>query len=153
MNKRESYKWAKAGIKKKVKDHINTISTLANTAAILKERFDYFFWVGFYFNRGDHLLLGPFQGPPACVRLSIDKGVCADCLKLGKPILVEDVHKYPGHIACDSRSNSEIVIPLFNAGGDLKAVLDVDSSDFSSFDKTDQEQLEEIVDILKSIWD
>jgi len=152
MNKSDSYRWTIGRIKKKVKDHINTIATLANTTAILKERFENFFWIGFYFFKGDHLLLGPFQGPPACVKLSLDNGVCADCANENKTIIVDDVHRYPGHVACDSRSNSEIVVPIYNHNKELMAVLDIDSINFSDFDKTDRENLLVIADLLKNIW-
>lgn len=153
MNKIESYRWAIGQVKKKVKDHIDIISTLANVSAILKERFESFFWVGFYFFRQDHLLLGPFQGPPACVKLSLDNGVCADCAKKRESIIVADVNKYPGHVACDERSNSEIVIPVFNKRDKLMAVLDVDSIKFDDFDESDKENLLKITELLREIWD
>ncbi len=153
MNKSDSYRWTIGRIKKKVKDHINTIATLANTAAILKEGFENYFWVGFYFFRGNYLLLGPFQGPPACVKLLLDNGVCSDCANERKTIIVDDVHEYPGHVACDSRSNSEIVVPIYNHKKKLMAVLDIDSINFSDFDETDRENLLVIADLLKNIWD
>lgn len=153
MELQENYRWALGQIRKKVKDHINIISTLANTSAILKERFPNFFWVGFYFFKDDHLLLGPFQGPPACVRLSLDKGVCADSAVNKRSIVVRDVHKYPGHVPCDSRSNSEIVVPLFNNSGELMAVLDVDSENFDDFNNIDRENLEKVAELLKPVWE
>ncbi|MEN8154955.1 MAG: GAF domain-containing protein [Acidobacteriota bacterium] len=153
MGSQENYRWALGQIRKKVKDHINIVSTLANSAAILKERFPDFFWVGFYFFKNDHLLLGPFQGPPACVRLSLDKGVCADSAVNKRSIVVPDVHKYPGHVPCDSRSNSEIVVPLFNKNGELKAVLDVDSKNFDDFNNIDRENLEKVAELLKPVWE
>lgn len=153
MELQENYRWALNRIRKKVKDHINIISTLANCAAILKEKFPNFFWVGFYFFKDDHLLLGPFQGPPACVRLFLDKGVCADSAVNKRSIVVQDVHKYPGHVPCDSRSNSEIVVPLFNINGELKAVLDVDSENFDDFNNTDRENLEKVAELLKPVWE
>ena len=152
MKKEESYKWAEKQVRSKVKNHNNTISTLANVSAILKERFPNFFWVGFYFYKGDHLILGPFQGPPACVKLDINKGVCAASARAKETVLVEDVEKFPGHVACDARSKSEIVVPVFDSAGNLKAVLDVDSEALSDFDGVDQEWLEKICDHLKSIW-
>ncbi len=152
MKKEESYKWAEKQVRSKVKNHNNTISTLANVSAILKERFPNFFWVGFYFYKGDHLILGPFQGPPACVKLDINKGVCAASARAKETALVEDVEKFPGHVACDARSKSEIVVPVFDSAGNLKAVLDVDSEALSDFDGVDQEWLEKICDHLKSIW-
>ena len=153
MDLTERYRWASGKIRKKVKDSVDRISTLANCAAILKESFPGFFWVGFYFKQGDRLRLGPFQGPPACEDLSIDKGVCADCASQGISIVVKNVHEYPGHVACDSRSNSEIVVPLFDGNHELKAVLDVDSEEYGEFSETDRERLEEIAEILKPLWD
>jgi len=149
----EKYRWASGKIRKKVKDSGNRISTLANCTAILKESFPGYFWVGFYFIKEDHLSLGPFQGPPACERLDPRKGVCADCAKLRQSIVVENVHEYPGHVACDSRSNSEIVIPVFNNNGELMAVLDIDSEKYSDFSEIDKKYLEEIANILKPLWD
>ncbi len=153
MNPENNYRWATGKIKKKIKDSFSLISTLANSAAILKESFPGYFWVGFYFVKEDHLSLGPFQGPPACARIGLEKGVCADCAKLKKSIIVPNVHEYPGHVSCDSRSNSEIVIPVFNQSGDLMAVLDIDSEKYNDFSDTDQKHLEEIAELLKPVWD
>ena len=153
MNLEEKYRWAIGKIRKKVKDSIETVSTLANCAAILKESFAGYFWVGFYFLREDHLALGPFQGPPACEKLGLEKGVCADCANSGKSIVVDNVHKYPGHVACDSRSNSEIVIPLFNKNNEVMAILDIDSEKFEEFTETDSKYLKEIAELLKPLWD
>ena len=153
MKKEENYRWASARIRKKVKNGQDQISVLANCAAILKESFPEFFWAGFYYFRGDHLSLGPFQGPPACERLELGSGVCADSANKGKTVLVENVHEYPGHVACDSRSNSEIVVPLYNAFGELKAVLDIDSETLNYFSAEDIRHLEKIAGMLKPVWD
>lgn len=153
MKREEAYKWAVRQVRKKVKDHIDIIATLANTAAILKERFPDFFWVGFYFIKEEYLLLGPFQGPPACVKLNLDKGVCAKCVTSKKTIIVPDVHNFPDHITCDSRSNSEIVVPIFDNKGNLRAILDVDSEKPDNFNKSDADSLEIIAELLKEIWD
>jgi len=153
MDRTEKYRWASGKIRKKVNHSVDRISTLANCAAILKESFPGYFWVGFYFIQGDRLRLGPFQGPAACEDLAMDKGVCADCAKNKESIIVKNVHDYPGHVACDSRSNSEIVVPLFNRNNELKAVLDVDSAEYGEFSETDRENLEKIADILKPLWD
>ena len=153
MDIEEKYRWATGKIRKKVKDSSDTISTLANCAAILKENFPGYLWVGFYFMRKDHLALGPFQGPPACEKLGIDKGVCADCTNSEKSIVVDNVHEYPGHVACDSRSNSEIVVPVFNRNNKLEAILDVDSEEYSEFSEIDRRHLEEISELLKPLWD
>ncbi|MDZ7370835.1 MAG: GAF domain-containing protein [candidate division KSB1 bacterium] len=152
MNKREAYRWAAKRVRAQVERCDDLIAVLANTTAILKEYRSNFFWVGFYFVRPDYLLLGPFQGPPACVKLSYDRGVCAACAKSGKPIIVPDVHTFPGHVACDSRSNSEIVVPVFDQTGALRAVLDVDSQAFDDFDEQDEKGLTAVAALLEKIW-
>ena len=152
MKKEESYKWAIKQVRQKVKFNIDIIATLANTAAILKEYFPNFFWVGFYFYKQDHLLLGPFQGPPACVKLSLEKGVCAASVKSKGTIIAQDVKKFEGHIVCNPRSNSEVVVPVFDDNGNLEAVLDVDSEKLDDFNQTDKQGLEKIAELLKSIW-
>lgn len=131
---------------------------LANVAAAIKEAMG-FFWVGFYLvrkalsGRGEELVLGPFQGPVACSRIAFGRGVCGTAWKESETILVEDVMKFPGHIACSSRSRSEIVVPL-NAENTVKGVLDIDSDALSAFDGTDRYYLEEIVRIICSIiWE
>jgi len=152
VDKAEAYKWAAKRIRAQVLRHIDLIATLANTTAILREYFPNFFWVGFYFVRPDHLLLGPFQGPPACVKLQLGKGVCATCVAKKQTILVPNVHKFPGHVACDERSNSEIVVPIYDRAGVLRAVLDVDSERLNDFDAADAEGLEKIAKLLSEIW-
>jgi L-methionine (R)-S-oxide reductase len=151
MDKIESYKWAAKRVRAQVKRSIDITATLANTSAILKEYFSDFFWVGFYHFKGDHLLMGPFQGPPACVRLLLDKGVCAACANEKKSIIVPNVEEFPGHVACDSRSKSEIVVPVFDQNGELRAVLDVDSEQLNAFDEADIEGLEAIAELLKEL--
>lgn len=152
MKKEESYKWSLKQIQAQLKRHNNIIATLANVAAILKERFPNFFWVGFYFVHENELILGPFQGPPACMSLALEKGVCATAAREMKTIIVPDVHQFPGHVACDSRSNSEIVIPVFDESNEIRAVLDVDSQKHNDFDDTDRRYLELAAEKLKSIW-
>ncbi|MBD3385947.1 GAF domain-containing protein [candidate division KSB1 bacterium] len=151
MNRNDKYGWARKKIRAQVLRHINTVSTLANTAAILKDSLN-FFWVGFYFVKKDHLLLGPFQGSPACVKLNLEKGVCAECAKQNRTIIVENVHEFPGHVACDERSKSEIVVPVRDHQNQIKAVLDIDSDAFNDFNRQDEEDLEKITELLKSIW-
>ncbi len=151
MNKAEAYKWAAKRVAAQVERHQDLIATLANTAAILKEYFPDFFWVGFYFVKADHLLLGPFQGPPACVRLSLDHGVCARCATSGQPVVVADVKQFPGHVACDQRSQSEIVMPVVNRQGALFAVLDIDSERLNAFDEQDVRGLTPILQKLRQI--
>ena len=152
MEKIESYKWASKRVRAQVNRQVDPIATLANTTAILKEYFPSFFWVGFYFVREEYLLLGPFQGPPACVKLALGKGVCAAAAVKQQTILVPDVHNFPGHVACDSRSKSEIVVPVYDAQGKLQAVLDVDSERLSDFDNQDAAGLQEIARLLQKVW-
>jgi L-methionine (R)-S-oxide reductase len=128
------------------------IADLGNVAAVLKKRMG-FFWVGFYFYRENHLVLGPFQGTPACVFLAIAKGVCGTCAQKKETILVPDVHRFPGHVACDPNSKSEIVIPLFDASGSLRGVLDADSDVLDAFDDVDKIYLEKIGKLIEPCWD
>ena len=124
----------------------NLIANLANIAAALKEQFNWF-WVGFYWVIDDELVLGPFQGPVACTRIKKGRGVCGSAWEKASTIIVEDVEKFPGHIACSSLSKSEIVVPVFKEGK-IIGVLDVDSRELSQFDTTDQVYLEQIVALI-----
>ena len=124
----------------------NLIANLANIAAALKEQFNWF-WVGFYWIIEDELVLGPFQGPVACTRIKKGRGVCGAAWERSATIIVDDVEKFPGHIACSSLSKSEIVIPVFKEGK-IMGVLDVDSSDLAAFNATDQVYLEKIVALI-----
>jgi GAF domain-containing protein len=128
------------------------IGDFGNVAAVLKKRLG-FFWTGFYFVRENYLVLGPFQGNPACVYLSLAEGVCSACVRENRTIIVPDVHDFEGHIACDPQSRSEIVIPVYDSENRLRAVLDVDSDKPDHFDETDQENLEKIRDMLRSCWE
>jgi L-methionine (R)-S-oxide reductase len=123
-------------------------ANLSNVAAALKQAFD-FFWVGFYLVKENQLVLGPFQGPIACTRISFGKGVCGTAWKEGKTQLVPDVDAFPGHIACSSASRSEIVVPVFK-GDQVAMVLDVDSDQLNDFDNTDQEFLEKLMKSLSA---
>jgi GAF domain-containing protein len=110
-----------------------------------------FFWTGFYVvdpHKERELVVGPYQGTLGCLRIPFAKGVCGACATAGETIIVDDVHAFPGHIACDSQTNSEIVVPVFDERGALFAVLDVDSTDFASFDETDRAGLEAICQTL-----
>jgi len=111
---------------------------------VLKEKIPYYFWVGFYFPRGEYLELGPSRGPEACSRIAAT-GVCGRAAKKRESVIVPDVRVFPGHISCNPRSKSEIALPVFNSEGDVIAVLDVDSEELGSFDETDQEWLERIL--------
>ncbi len=121
---------------------------LATVAAVLHHKMEYFFWTGFYLLNGGDLVVRTYQGPVACQVLEKGRGVCWASIHRGEAIVVEDVHLFPDHIACDSRSSSEIVVPLKNRDGEIIGVLDVDSRDKASFDETDREWLEKIMELL-----
>src|SRR5512145_2736271 len=104
------------------------LSRMSTVNAVLYHKMDGFFWVGFYLLKGDRLLVGPYQGPLACLELAKNKGVCWEAINRKQPMVVPDVHKFPGHIACDARSKSEIVIPLKDLNNDIIGVLDIDSN-------------------------
>lgn len=124
----------------------NEIANLANVTAALKEQFNWF-WIGFYIIENNELVLGPFQGPVACTRIQKGRGVCGSSWQQNKTLIVPDVEKFPGHIACSSKSKSEIVLP-YNKNNTFRGVLDIDSEYLNSFDKTDQQYLEEILRLL-----
>ena len=121
---------------------------MATLNALLYHKMDGFFWVGFYLLRDGHLVVGPYQGPLACLELERDKGVCWAGINRNESIVVPGVHAFPGHIACDSRSKSEIVIPLRDPEGRILGVLDIDSDRPACFDETDARRLEEMVRLL-----
>lgn len=123
------------------------IANLANISAALKEQFNWF-WIGFYLVKNDELVLGPFQGPVACTRIRKGRGVCGSAWEKAETLIVPDVEKFPGHIACSSLSRSEIVIPLFR-NGEVAGVLDVDSDQLDEFNETDKTYLEEIVRLIQ----
>ena len=127
------------------------IARYATAACLLNEVFSHFFWTGFYLidpHTPTQLVIGPYQGSLGCLRIAFGKGVCGVCAQNGETILVDDVHAFAGHIACDSRSNSEIVVPVFDEEGHLRAVLDVDSTQISAFDQDDKIGLEKICQSL-----
>lgn len=146
MCKSTKYQELYKQIKSVVSDESDSIANMANTAALLHEAFG-FWWTGFYIVRDNQLVLGPFQGPVACTRIGFGKGVCGTAWKMRETVIVPDVHQFPGHIACSSLSQSEIVVPILN-DGEVYAVLDIDSKDLSTFDETDKEWLEKIVILL-----
>ena len=125
------------------------ITALANASALIWECLDDINWAGFYIMRGGHLELGPFQGRPACVRIEPGKGVCGTAVSEDRTQLVPDVHAFPGHIACDSASNSEIVVPL-RIHGEIYGVLDIDSPLKSRFSEEDRDGLENLAGILEA---
>lgn len=126
----------------------DAIATLANVAAALQMAFQ-FHWVGFYLVKGDELVLGPFQGPLACTRIPRGRGVCGSAWARAATLVVPDVHRFPGHIACSSASASEIVVPVFDAGGEVWAVLDIDSVNPGDFSDVDQAALEQLAGWLR----
>ena len=144
--KEEQYQALIPQIKGPLEGETDLVANLANVAAALKEQFGWF-WVGFYMIKGDELVLGPFQGPVACTRIKKERGVCGSSWAQEKTLIVADVEKFPGHIACSSLSKSEIVVPLFH-NGEVRGVLDVDSDALDQFDETDQQYLEEIVKLI-----
>lgn len=131
-----------------VKDEPNTIANLSNISAFLNGYFDDINWVGFYLYDGSELVLGPFQGNVACVRIPIGKGVCGTSIYQNRIIRVENVHQFPGHIACDSQSKSEIVLPIIK-DSNIYGVLDIDSPNYNRFTQQDEDFLIEVVNIIK----
>jgi len=125
------------------------IANLANVAAALKEAFG-FFWVGFYRVHEGELVLGPFQGPIACTRISFDRGVCGFTYRENRTVVVPDVDAFPGHIACSSQSKSEIVVPVRSRAGEIVALLDVDSDRLNDFSEVDQVGLENLMRLLEA---
>ena len=147
----ENYELVKKQLQALLHDEENLIANLSNTSALLNQFLDRINWVGFYLlDTNGELVLGPFQGLPACVRIPIGKGVCGAAAQRKETIRVEDVHVFPGHIACDAASRSEIVIPMLK-NGELIGVLDIDSPEVGRFDELDQEKLEEFVAVLMEL--
>jgi GAF domain-containing protein len=130
----------------KVTDNLS--AKLTTITAILHHKFPHFFWTGFYMLSGGELKIRCYQGPLACLVLEKYKGVCWNAVNSKTTIVVDDVHKFPGHIACDSRSNSEIVVPLIDSENICHGVLDIDSKDFAAFDAVDQKWLEKILELV-----
>ena len=131
-----------------IRDVPHPIANLANASALLWQRLERINWAGFYFLEGNKLVLGPFQGKPACIEIPIGRGVCSASVQQNATVRVADVHTFPGHIACDSASNSEIVIPI-RQNGAIIGVLDIDSPEKDRFSEEDQEMLEAFVHTLE----
>ena len=148
-NKAKRYETAHRQMEALLSIKDNKVSNMANFTALLKSSFD-FFWVGFYIIESNELVLGPFQGPVACTRISKGKGVCGTAWSDQQSIVVADVHEYPGHIACNPASKSEIVIPLIY-DGQVIGVLDIDSTELDCFDEVDKEWLEKLCTCLISV--
>ncbi len=126
------------------------VGAMAHVCACLKEYF-HFFWVGYYIKEGDELIIGPYQGPPACLKIPYGKGVCGTAWMENRTIIVPDVEKFPGHIACSSLSKSEIVVPLYDKKGNFYGVLDIDSEHLSDFNEIDAYYLEKLNNKLSTI--
>ena len=146
VSKKEQYESLIPQIEGLLFGETDFVANMANVSAALKEQFGWF-WVGFYLVKNDELVLGPFQGPVACTRISIGKGVCGASWQKQETLIVPDVDAFPGHIACASASKSEIVLPLIKDKVVI-GVLDVDSEHLDHFDKTDQFYLEQVIQIL-----
>jgi L-methionine (R)-S-oxide reductase len=126
------------------------LARMASICAVLHHKMDHYFWTGFYLHKDGKLVVGPYQGPVACQELEKDRGVCWAVVNSRTPVLVPDVHAFPGHISCDSRSQSEITVPVFSDRGEVVAVFDVDSDQKGSFSSTDQLALTEIMALIFS---
>ena len=147
MSKIEKYKLLSEQIKSLVEGETDEVAVMANVAAAIHQEMG-FWWTGFYRVVNDELVLGPFQGPVACMHIAYGRGVCGTAWKQQETIVVPDVEQFPGHIACSSESRSEIVVPVRSASGDIIAVLDIDSKELGTFDQVDKQWLEEIVKVF-----
>lgn len=148
-SKEEIYQSLLPQIKALIEGEPDLVANLANIAAALKEQFGWL-WVGFYLVKNDELVLGPFQGPVACTRISKGRGVCGAAWQQAETLIVPDVEKFPGHIACSSLSRSEIVVPLIS-NNEVVGVLDVDSELLNLFDETDKKYLEKVVGMIRVV--
>ncbi len=146
-HKAEQYQSLIPQVRALLEGETDLVANMANVVAALKEQFGWL-WVGFYLVKNDELVLAPFQGPVACTRIKKGRGVCGTCWELGSTLIIPDVEKFPGHIACSSLSRSEIVVPVIR-NNEVVAVLDADSSEYNQFNSTDQQYLEEIVNLVE----
>ena len=149
--KSEQYKLMNAQLASLIEDVPHRIANMANASALLYDTLEDLNWAGFYLMENGILVLGPFQGKTACIEIRVGKGVCGTAVERGEIMLVEDVHQFPGHIACDSASNSEIVLPI-HANGEIIGVLDIDSPSLARFDEEDRAGLAEFVRIFERNW-
>lgn len=147
-SKAKRYERVYEQIKKLVEATTHPASRMATINAILHHKFGYYYWTGFYELVNGDLVVGPYQGPVACLKLKKDTGVCWAGINRQESVVVPNVHEFPGHIACSSASNSEIVVPVFNQINEVVAVLDVDSKDYAAFDEADRQGLEKIVALI-----
>jgi GAF domain-containing protein len=149
--KEEKYKLLTEQIRSLIAGEEDEVAVMANVCAVIHESMG-FWWTGFYRMVNNELLLGPFQGPVACMHIGFGKGVCGTAWKEQRTVVVPDVEEFPGHIACSSLSRSEIVVPVFSKSGAVVAVLDIDSKDLATFDDTDSRYLEEICRMLTPLF-
>ena len=149
-NKKEMYEEVAMQLGGLFDDCPHIIANLANASALLNQAMENINWVGFYLMEEGQLVLGPFQGKPACVEIKIGKGVCGTAVERDEVMLVKDVHAFPGHIACDGASRSEIVLPI-HANGKIMGVLDIDSPSLARFDEEDQTGLEKVVEVIEEM--
>lgn len=149
LSKSEIYKALKKDCTNIVQGESDVTANLANICALIKQHLD-FFWIGFYLVKDKQLVLGPFQGPVACTRIDLGRGVCGTSWESKKAILVPDVHAFPGHIACSSSSQSEIVFPILK-NGEVEMILDIDSDKLNDFDDEDMTGVEAICKIIENI--
>ena len=147
QEKTEAYKLLTEQIRTLIEGETDVIAVMANVCAAIHETMG-FFWTGFYRVVNGELLLGPFQGPVACMHIGFGRGVCGSAWKQRQTIVVPDVEQFPGHIACSSLSRSEIVVPVFSENGEVLAVLDIDSKELNTFDDTDRHYLEAICKMI-----
>lgn len=149
--KAEQYKLINAQLESLIEGIPYRIANMANASALLYHSLEDLNWAGFYLMEDGKLILGPFQGKTACIAINVGKGVCGTAVERDEIMLVEDVHQFPGHIACDTASNSEIVLPI-HVNGEIIGVLDIDSPKLARFDKEDYEGLAEFVRTLEKYW-
>jgi GAF domain-containing protein len=147
MDKIEKYRLLTEQIRALIEGETDSVAVMANVCAAIHEAMG-FWWTGFYRVKDGALVLGPFQGPVACMHIGFGKGVCGTAWKEQRTVIVPDVEQFPGHIACSSLSRSEIVVPIFSKGGEVVAVLDIDSKELATFDDIDQKYLEGICEML-----
>lgn len=147
FDKEEKYKQLLPQVSALLAGEDDLIAKQANFCAALKYGLD-FFWVGFYKVSGKELILGPFQGPVACTRIAKGKGVCGTAWENEKTIIVPDVNLFPGHIACSSLTQSEIVLPVFNLSGKVALILDIDATEINAFDEIDKKYLEQLIRLI-----
>ena len=152
MDKATKYKELIARLEPLIEGETNAVSVMANTSALLAEVMgERFFWTGFYTVEGDRLELGPFQGTVACYRIKHGRGVCGTSWAQGKTLVVPNVEEFPSHIACSSLSRSEVVVPVKDANGTVRSVIDIDSRELSAFDDVDAQYLEQVAQVVARV--